>query len=240
VTVYAAIFSTFSGGLRDSTGYRAAFSQQAASSSVLQPRPTPPPRPPARAAPGAPRLIRRPPSCCWCHRLRGDRSASRAAWTAARVTLSGPDVLVKLAYLYSNPLPGPETLAELRDRASARLRSANHAPVRQVQHRLGPARIEELITAYRRGPRRPPSLFHSTFIAGPSPRYSSGQDRLTELGVCRDGLGGCQTLGVELVHPGPFDVPGPAQLLEDPDQPSGDVNLSLQNAVTGAARVGVV
>jgi fatty acid desaturase len=34
--------------------------------------------------------------------------------------------------------PGPETLAELRDRASARLRPANHAPVRQVQHRLGP------------------------------------------------------------------------------------------------------
>ena len=24
---------------------------------------------------GAPGLIRRPPSCCWCHRLRGDRSA---------------------------------------------------------------------------------------------------------------------------------------------------------------------
>jgi hypothetical protein len=32
------------------------------------------------------------------------------------------------------------TLAELRDRASARLRPANHAPVRQIQHRLGPAR----------------------------------------------------------------------------------------------------
>jgi hypothetical protein len=52
---------------------------------------------------GAPRLIRRPPSCCWCRRLRGDRSTSRAAWTAARVTLSGPDVLVELAHLYSNP-----------------------------------------------------------------------------------------------------------------------------------------
>ena len=120
------------------------------------PRPTPPPRPPARAAPGAPRLIRRPPSCCWCHRLRGDRSASRAAWTAARVTLSGPDVLVKLAYLYSNPLPGPETPAELRDRAAARLRPANHLPMRQVGQpppreaspaQAGPARIEELITA---------------------------------------------------------------------------------------------
>ena len=91
------------------------------------------------------------------------------------MTLSGPDVLVKLAYLYSNPLPGQETLAELRDRASARLRPANHAPVRQVQHRLGPARIEELITAYRRGPRLPPSLFNSRSIAGPSPRYSSGK-----------------------------------------------------------------
>ncbi len=58
---------------------------------------------------------------------------------------------VELRHLYSNLLPGPETLAELRDRASARLRPANHAPVRQVQHRLGPARIEELIAAYRRG-----------------------------------------------------------------------------------------
>src|SRR4029450_21273 len=58
-------------------------------------------------------------------------------------------------------------------------------------------------------------------------------------GLVENGLG-CQTLGFELVHPGPFDVPGPAQLLEDPDQPRGDVNLSLQNAVTGAARVGVV
>ena len=82
---------------------------------------------------------------------RGDRSASRAAWPAARVTLSGPDVLVELAHLYSNLSPGPETLAELRDRASARRRPANHAPVRQVQHRLRPARIEELIAAYRRG-----------------------------------------------------------------------------------------
>jgi hypothetical protein len=58
---------------------------------------------------------------------------------------------VELRHLYSNLLPGPETLAELRDRGSARLRPANHAPVRQVQHRLGPARIEELIAAYRRG-----------------------------------------------------------------------------------------
>jgi hypothetical protein len=31
------------------------------------------------------------------------------------VTLSGPDVLVELAHLYSNLLPGPETLAELRE-----------------------------------------------------------------------------------------------------------------------------
>ncbi|HEY6813825.1 MAG TPA: hypothetical protein VI074_14180, partial [Propionibacteriaceae bacterium] len=35
-------------------------------------------------------------------------------------------------------------------------------------------------------------------------------------GLVENGLGGCQTLGVELVHPGPFDVPGPAKLLEDP------------------------
>ena len=48
-------------------------------------------------------------------------------------------------------LPGRETLADLRDRASARRRPANHAPVRQVQQRLRPARIEELIAAYRRG-----------------------------------------------------------------------------------------
>ena len=99
------------------------------------------------------------------------------------MTLSGPDVLVELAHLYSNLLPGPETLAELRDRASARLRPANHAPVRQVQHRLGPARIEELIAAYRRGPPLPPSLFNSRSIAQPSPRYSSGKNRLKELGV---------------------------------------------------------
>ena len=120
---------------------------------VLQPRPTPPPRPPARAAPGrapADPATGRPPAA-GAVASRGDRSASRAAWPAARVTLSGPDVLVELRHLYSNLLPGPETLAELRDRASARLRPANHAPVRQVQHRLGPARIEELIAAYRRG-----------------------------------------------------------------------------------------
>src|SRR4029434_5025380 len=59
-------------------------------------------------------------------------------------------------------------------------------------------------------------------------------------GLVENGLGGCQTLGVELVHPGPFDVPGPAQLLEDPDQSRGDVDLSLQDAVTSTARVGVV
>ena len=47
--------------------------------------------------------------------------------------------------------PGRETLAGLPDRASARLRPANHAPVRQVQHRLGPARIEELLAVCRRG-----------------------------------------------------------------------------------------
>lgn len=58
---------------------------------------------------------------------------------------------VELRHLYSNLLPGPETLAELRERASARLRPANHGPVRQVQHRLGLARIEGLIAAYRRG-----------------------------------------------------------------------------------------
>lgn len=112
-----------------------------------------PPRPPARAAPGrapADSATGRPPAA-GAVASRGDRSASRAAWPAARVTLSGPDVLVELAHLYSNLSPGPETLAELRDRASARLRPANHAPVRQVQHRLGPARIEELIAAYRRG-----------------------------------------------------------------------------------------
>ena len=51
----------------------------------------------------------------------------------------------------SNLLRGPETLAELHDRASARLPPANHAPVMQVPHRLGPAPIEELIAAYRRG-----------------------------------------------------------------------------------------
>jgi hypothetical protein len=81
----------------------------------------------------APRLIRQWRALLLLVPSRGDRSASRAAWPAARVTLSGPDVLVELAQLYSNLLPGPETLAELRDRASARLRPANHAPVRQVQ-----------------------------------------------------------------------------------------------------------
>jgi DNA-binding LacI/PurR family transcriptional regulator len=35
---------------------------------------------------------------------------------------------VELVLHYSNLLPGPETLAELRDRANARLRPANHAP----------------------------------------------------------------------------------------------------------------
>jgi hypothetical protein len=35
---------------------------------------------------------------------------------------------VELRHLYSNLLPGPETLAELRDRATARLRPASHAP----------------------------------------------------------------------------------------------------------------
>src|SRR4030095_7752802 len=63
---------------------------------------------------------------------------------------------------------------------------------------------------------------------------------LRSSGLVENGLGGCKTLGVELVHPGPFDVPGPAQLLEDPDQSRGDVDLSLQNAVTSTARVGVV
>ena len=57
----------------------------------------------------------------------------------------------ELRHLYSNLLPGPETLAEPRDRASVRLRPASHGPVRQVPHRLGPACIEELIAAYRRG-----------------------------------------------------------------------------------------
>ena len=119
---------------------------------VLQPRPTPPPQPPARAAPGRPAdpATGRPPAA-GAVASRGDRSASRAAWRAARVTLSGPYVLVELRHLYSNLLPGPETLAELRDRACARLRPADHAPVRQLQHRLRPARIEELIAAYRCG-----------------------------------------------------------------------------------------
>ena len=67
------------------------------------------------------------------------------------VGMSCDITMLELRHLYSNFLPGPETLAELRDRASARLRPANHTPVRQVQHRLGPARIEELIAAYRRG-----------------------------------------------------------------------------------------
>ena len=85
----------------------------------------------ATATACAPRLRRQPgrPPAAGAVASRGDRSASRAAWPAARVTLSGPDVLVELRHLYSNLLPGPETLAELRDRASARLRPANHAHV---------------------------------------------------------------------------------------------------------------
>jgi DNA-binding CsgD family transcriptional regulator len=59
--------------------------------------------------------------------------------------------LVKLAHLYSNLLPGPETLAELRDRATARLRPANHAPSGKSSTGSASARIEELLAAYRRG-----------------------------------------------------------------------------------------
>jgi hypothetical protein len=91
------------------------------------------------------------------------------------VGMSCDITMLELRHLYSNLLPGPETLAELRDRASTRRRPANHASVRQVQHRLGPARIEELIAAYRRGATLPPSLFNSRSIAQPSPRYSSGK-----------------------------------------------------------------
>jgi hypothetical protein len=89
---------------------------------------------------------------------------------------------VELRHLYSNLLPGPETLAERRDRASARLPPANHAPVRQVQHGLGPARIEELIAAYRRGATAAalPVQFqiHRATVAALLQR-----DRLKELGV---------------------------------------------------------
>jgi len=100
------------------------------------------------------------------------------------VTLSGPDVLVELRHLYSNLLPGPETFAELRERASARLRPANHAPVRQVQHRLGPARIEELIAAYRRGATAGVLAvqfqIHRTTVAASLQRQ---KNRLKELGL---------------------------------------------------------
>jgi hypothetical protein len=97
------------------------------------------------------------------------RCAQREAFRSASSVRSS-----RGRHLYSNLLPGPETLAELRDRASARLRAANHASVRQVQHRLARS-IEELIDAYRRGAPLPPSLFNSRSIAQPSPRYSSGK-----------------------------------------------------------------
>jgi hypothetical protein len=126
--------------------------------------------------------------------------------------------------------------------------------VRQVQHRLGPARIEELIAAYRcRATAAALAVQFQIYRTTVAPllqrqKIGSKEQPVSEghiaspslTGLVENGLGGCQTLGVELVHPGPFDVPRPAQLLEDPNQPRGDVNLSLQNAVASAARVGVV
>jgi hypothetical protein len=92
--------------------------------------------------------------------------------------------MLELRHLYSNLLPGPETLAELRDRASTRLRPANHASVRQVQHRLGPARIEELIAAYRRGATAAALAvqfqIHRTTVAALLQRQ---ENRLKELGM---------------------------------------------------------
>jgi hypothetical protein len=90
---------------------------------------------------------------------------------------------VELSHLSSSLLPGPETLAELRDRACARLRAANHAPVRQVQHRLGPAGVEELIVAYQRGATAAaPAIqfqIHRTTVVALLRR----QNRLKEFGV---------------------------------------------------------
>ena len=108
----------------------------------------------ATATACAPRLIRqtgRPPAA-GAVASRGDRSASRAAWPAARVTLSGPDVLVELRHLYSNLLPARRrslSCAIELMRGSARLTTP---PSGKSSTGSASARIEELIAAYRRGP----------------------------------------------------------------------------------------
>jgi hypothetical protein len=91
---------------------------------------------------------------------------------------------VELVHHYSNLLPGPETLAELRDRAKCEAAPGQPNPARQVQHRLGPARIEELIAAYRRGATAAALAvqfqIHRTTVAALLQRQKIG---LKELGV---------------------------------------------------------
>src|SRR5919112_5039785 len=78
-------------------------------------------------------------------------------------------------------------------------------------------------------------MIWANFTAGPACASLSGGD---EYKTVEAALGHRQLL-VELVHVWPADIPGPAQLLEDPDQPGGDVDLALHDAVAGATWVGV-
>jgi hypothetical protein len=80
---------------------------------------------------------------------------------------------VELRHLYSNLLPGPETLAELRDRASGEAAPGQPRPREASPAQARPARIEELIAAYRRGATAAAIAFQFQTIAQPSPRYST-------------------------------------------------------------------
>src|SRR3954454_24662600 len=51
---------------------------------------------------------------------------------------------------------------------------------------------------------------------------------------------GDAALGSQPHRVGPLDARGPAELLEDPDDPGTDVDLSAEDAVPGAGGVGVV
>jgi lambda repressor-like predicted transcriptional regulator len=58
---------------------------------------------------------------------------------------------VEVVQLYSNLLPGPETMVQLRVKAAATARSRDRLPCRQSQVRLDPHQANALAVAYRAG-----------------------------------------------------------------------------------------
>jgi hypothetical protein len=105
----------------------------------------------------APRLIRGRPPAAGAVASEATVPHRELAWTAARVTLSGPDVLVELAHLYSNPC-----LARRRSLSCA-IELVRHCARPTTPRRASPAQARP--GTHRRADRCIPTWGHPAALA---------------------------------------------------------------------------